>query len=262
MSASSVDFNNEFYKVSNIVHEWCTDNDLGTQWYPKMLSLALKGLRELSLHHWQEPISVLLTVDARRNAILPENYVKWTKVGLKIGQYLKTLAVNGEMHHLVRSDSESTIESLPLYNMPNGINSADYGGYSFFNYNGSTIFGIGGGLPSKGHFDVVKRGDTTYEMAFDYDVAEGSEIIMEYISDGFNPSGESVVNAFCHKYMIRTMDFAYEEKFNPTRTEASIERMGRNLWDATVLVRASNNNLSPQTMLTLGRRETRLTPKI
>jgi len=260
--ADSVEYNNNFYQVSNIVNEWLTDNDLGTQWYPKMLSFCLKGLRQMSLHHWQEPISVLLIVDGRRSAILPENFVRWSKVGLKVGQYLKTLAVNGEMHKLVRSDTEDTVESLPLYNMPNGIDFNNYSGYNFFNYNGATLFGVGGGLPSKGHFQVVQRGDTTWEMTFDYDVREGSEIIMEYISDGFSPTGQSVVNAICHDYLIKTMDFKYEEKYNPSRTEASIYRMGVNLHDATTLVRASKNNLSPETMIMLGRRSARLTPKI
>lgn len=262
MAGSSVEYNNDYYKISTIINEWLADNDLSNHWYAKMLSFGLKGLRELSLHHWQEPISVMLIVDSRRTAILPENFVTWTKVGIKIGQYIKTLAVNGEMHNLVRSDSESTVESLPLYNMPNGTDMNKYGGYYFFNYNGNTVFGAGGGLPSKGHFNVVKRDNTTYEMTFDYDVREGTEIIMEYISDGFNPSGESVVNAFCHNYMIKVLDFKYEEKFNPTRTESSIHRMGQNLFDATRLVRASKNDLSPRTMLTLGRRETRMTPKI
>ena len=262
MSGASVEYNNEYYKISNIVNEWLTDNDLPTQWYPKMLSFCMKGLRQMSLHHWQEPQSILLTVDARRSAILPENYVKWSKVGLKIGQYLKTLAVNGEMHQLVRSDNESTVESLPLYQMPNGIEIGNYGGYNFFNYGGNTIFSCGGGFPNKGHFQVVQRGDTTWEMTFDYDVREGSEIIMEYISDGFNPSGESIVNAMCHDFLIKTMDFKYEEKFNPSRTEASIFRMGQNLHDATILVRASNNDLDPETMLMLGRRNTRFSPKI
>ena len=265
--ANSVEYTNDFNSVSNITSEWLADNDLSEKWFQKMLSFALKGLRHVALHSWQEPYSVWLTVDDRYTATLPENYVKWTKVGLKVGQYIKVLAVNAEMHQLQRSTNEDVVSSLPLYQIPNGIDFGNYTGYNFVNINGigTTLPGLGSGfsgMPSKGHFNVVQRGDTTWEIIFDYDVRIGSDIIVEYISDGFNPNGESIVNAMLANYIHAVLDFKYEEKFRPGRNEASIRRMGMNLWDQEKLVRSAKNDLDPKTMITITRRETRFGPKI
>lgn len=263
---TSTEYNLDFYKISNLVDEWIADNELTEHWYQKMLSFTLKGLRHVSLHSWQEPYSVWLTVSDLYTATLPQNYVKWTKVGLKIGQYIKILAVNGEMHKLQRTPDDLIVSSLPLYQMPNGIDFSNYAGYDFFNINGNGTtlpgFGSGGSLPAKGHFQVVQRGDSTWELTFDYDVRIGTDVIVEYISDGFNPNGESIVNAVLANYIHAVMDFKYEEKFNPNRNESSIRRMGRNLHDQEVLVRASRNDLDPKTMITVTRRETRFSPKI
>jgi len=264
--ASSVDASNDFYKLDSLVREWIGDNDLSEHWYAKMLSFAMKALREVALHHWQEPYSVWLTVDDRYTCTLPENYVKWTKIGLKIGQYVKILSMNSELNKLQRNDDDITVDSLPLYQMPNGLDFGNYSGYNFMNLNGSgdSVVGYGSGfsqMPSKGHFNVVKRDDTTNEITFDYDVRIGTDIIVEYISDGFNPNGESVVNQILANYIHAALDLKYEEKFNPRRTERSINRMGRNLNDHIRLVRASRNDLDPKTMITLTRRETRFTPK-
>lgn len=265
--SSSVEFTNDYNSISNIVNEWIADNELSEKWFQKMLSFALKGLRHVSIHSWQEPYSVWLTVDDKYTATLPENYVKWTKVGLKVGQYIKVLALNGEMHHLQRSADDDVVSSLPLYLMPNGVDFGNYTGYNFMNINGtgSTLPGLGSGfrgLPSKGHFNVVQRGDTTWELTFDYDVRIGSDIIVEYISDGFNPNGESIVNPILANYIHAVLDFKYEEKYNPRRNEASINRMGRNLWDQEKLVRAAKNDLDPKTMITITRRDVRFSPKI
>lgn len=264
---TSVDYTNDFYKLDSLVREWMADNELSEHWYQKMLSYAMKGLRKVALHSWQEPYSVLLVVDDKYTCTLPENYVKWTKIGLKLGQYIKVLALNGELNKLQRSAEDIAVDSLPLYQMPNGIDFGNYSGYNFVNINGTgeSQAGFGSGfsqMPSKGHFNIVKRDDTTNEITFDYDVRIGSEIIVEYISDGFNPNGETVVNQMLADYVHAYLDFKYEEKHNPLRNERSITRMGRNLNDEIRLVRAARNDLDPKTMITITRRETRFTPKM
>lgn len=265
MSGDSVNFNQDFYKITNIVNSWLADNDLPSSWHPKMLSRALKGLRRISIDRWQEPKSILITVDSKHTYTLPVDYVNWSKVGIKIGQYLKTLAVNPEMHQLVRQEGDDVIAGLPLYKMPNGIESSNYGGYQFFNYNGETLFGYGCGgglLPSKGHFDIVKRGESTREITFDYDISIGTKIVLEYISDGLCADGESVVDPMLVDFLEAEMDHFYERKFNPSRSEASINRTSRDLWDAEQRVAARKGDLDMRTLQTISRRNTNFLPKI
>lgn len=263
MSGDSVNFNQDFYKITNVVNSWLADNDLPPSWHAKMLSRCLKALRRISIDRWQEPKSILLTVDSKHTATIPVDYVNWSKVGIKIGQYLKTLAVNPEMHQLLRQEGDDVIAGLPLYQMPNGIETSNYNGYQFFNYNGESLFGFGvGTLPSKGHFQIVKRDDSTREITFDYDVNVGTKIVLEYLSDGLCADGESVVDPMLVDFLEADMDHFYERKYSTSRSEASIGRTSRDLWDAEVRVAARKSNLDMKTMQTISRRNTNFLPKM
>lgn len=263
MSGDSVNFNQDFYKITNIVDAWLAEMDLAPSWHPKFLSRCLKALRSISIDRWQEPVSILIEVDSKHTATLPVNYVNWSKVGIKIGQYLKVLAVNPEMHQLIRQEGDDVVAGLPLYQMPNGIDIHSYPGYQFFNYNGSSLFGFGSGsLPSKGHFNIVKRGDSTREITFDYDVNVGTKIVLEYISDGLSPDGNSVVDPMLVEYLDAAMDYFYEKRVNPGKTEAAIDRTERDMWFAEQRVAARKSNLDMKTMQTISRRNTNFLPKI
>jgi len=263
MSANSVNFSQDFYKITNVVNSWLAEMDLPSSWHPKFLSRCLKSLRTISIDRWQEPITIMFEVDSKRTFTLPVNYVMWSKVGIKIGQYLKTLAVNAELHQLVRHEGDDVIGGLPLYQIPNGIEASNYGGYQFFNYNGKSLFGWGGGnVPSKGYFEVVKRGESTKEIIFDYDIRTGTKMVLEYISDGLCADGESVVDPMLVDYLELAMELFYEKRVNPNKTEAAINRIQRDLWDAEVRVAARKSNLDMKTLQVISRRNTNFLPKI
>lgn len=248
-------------KISAIVDHVMFKKTLPEAWWQWMLEMALWYLRELHLDSFQDVKSELLPVTNRKTVILPSCFVDWTKVGVKVGQYCVTLGVNDKLNTLDRQvNSMDFVNGLASQNLPNGLGFNSYGGYYFFNYHGGSLPSFGGGFITKGSFKVSQIG-TTKEILLDFDYPYNT-LLVEYITDGFDPCGETIVDPYFADYLAKGMEFSWEEEKNPGRTEASIDRKARDLRDAWRLVRARKNNLDPQTLLNISRAQTRMTPKI
>ena len=252
--------NKKYYKISATVDQFLIDNELGSGWFQKALSWALYGLRELHLDSWADIKTRLLDVTDRKTAILPGDFVDWTKIGVRRGQYVITLGVNDDLNLLPRTTSSETVSGLLSQNLPNGLDFGNYSGYLFSNYGGSSFPSYGDGLPSKGHFKIHDNGNCK-EILLDYDYAF-DKVYLEYITDGFDPCEETILHPYYVDYILKFMEYKFEEKNNPNRTEASIFRKGQDLHWAEKKVRMRKNDLDPRTLLTITRANTRLTPKM
>lgn len=250
----------DYNKLSAIVDNFMIENDLPGGWFNKCLAWAYRGLREVRLDTWQTVQTALLDVTDRKTVVLPDKVVTVTKVGVKRGQYCITLGVNDELTVLNRTDSSDSIRGLLSQHMPTGIDFSAYSGCYFYGYGAGTVFGIGGGLPYKGYFKVHDNGQCK-ELLMDYDYAF-SQVYVEFITDGIDECADPYVDPLLYDYLMCWMEAKYEAKNNPKATEASIERMERNLFYATKKVRARRNNLDYQTLLNLTREATTLTPRM
>jgi hypothetical protein len=250
-----------FYKIASIVDQILAENDLPEHWFNKFLAWAIRGLEEIKLDVWQDVKTCLLPVTDRKTVVLPSDFVDWVKVGAPRGQYVVTMGVNDALRTDARQANRSDlVNGLMSQNLPNGLDFTNYGGYYFFNYGGASIVSLGGGLPSKGYFKLVDHG-TCKELLLDYDYG-CQEVYIEYITNGFDPCGETVVHAYLKDYLIKYTEFKFEEKNNPKANESSIFRKGQAVYFAERVVRARFNPLTPKDMLNLSRRHTRLTAKI
>lgn len=226
----------------------------------KSLSWALWGLRELKLDSFNDVKTVLLPVTDRKTVTLPPGFVDWAKVGVQRGQYVVTLAVNDDLNTLPRTTSSEVVTGLLSQNLPNGLNFANYSGGVFSNYGGSSFPSLTDGLPSKGHFKVHNTG-TCMELLIDYDFAF-DKVYLEYITDGFDPCGETILHPYYIDYILKYIEAKYEENNNPNRTESSIYRKWEDVHWAEKKARSRKNDLDPRTLLTISRAQTRLTPKM
>ncbi len=250
--------NQQFYHLASIVDHWLIHSDLGSGWFAKGLMWAIAGLREVKLDTWADVKTELLPVTDRNTVILPSDFVDWVKICCQVGQYAKVMSVNDDLNLLDRRPNDKIVSGLLEQNLGNGIDINAYtGGYDFCNYNGSSFFGYGGGFITKGHFKVHDNGQCK-QLLMDYDYPF-DDVYIEYITDGFNPCGETVISPYLYDYLIKYMDFKYEEKNNPKSSEASIYRKGRDVHFAEKRIRARRNNLDPKTLLDLTRKETTLT---
>lgn len=247
--------------ISAVVDHVLFKKTLHEAWYQWMLEMGLWHLRELKLSTWQDVKTVLLEVTDRKTVLLPDSFIDWVAVGIPVGQYVVTLGVNSKLKLTDRSTDDNIVAGLLSQNMPTGIDFDNYTGYRLHNFNGSSLRSIGAGLNiQKGTFRYIDHG-TSKELLLDYDFNQ-THVYLEYITDGFDPCGETIVNPYFADYVKKGMEFSWEEEKNPSRTEASIDRKAKDFRDAWRLVRARKNNLDPQTIINVTRQQTRLTPHI
>jgi hypothetical protein len=255
-----MEYEGNYYKASAIVDQFLIDNDLTDHYFRKFLSKMLWGLREFKLKDFQEVKTCWLQVNDRKTAILPRDFVDWTKIGVRRGQYVITMGINEQLVTAPRHADDLTVRGLLTQHLPNGTDLSPYGGYYFFNFNGTTIFGISGGLPSKGYFKVVDTGNCK-EILLDYDYGY-DKVYVEYISDGFNPCGDTILHPYLCDYCLKYIEAFYEEKMNPNRTESSIRRKLVDVADARRNALSCFNQIDPQTFLNISRANARLTTKL
>ena len=246
-------------KISSIVDRFLFLNTLPNQWFQWALEVALWDLRELKLDVAQGVKTELLPVTDRKTVLVPPCFVDWVKIGAPCGQYVITASVNDALNLLPREpNSTNFVAGLASQNLPNGINFANYGGYYFLNYNGSSLPAIGGGFITKGSFKLHDAG-LYKEILLDYDYPF-THLYIEYIGEGIDLCGETVVDPYFCDYVYKSIEAFWEEKKNPSRTEASIFRKGQDKYFAMKVVRARKNNLDPKTLLNISRAQVRLTP--
>jgi len=259
---NNIDPKNRFFKVASIVDQVCIDLELPTdKYFNKFLSWALFDIVDLKMDAANDVITVKLPISEVNTVTLPENYVDWVKIGIPSGQYIKTLAVNGDLSSEERTVGNPEFSSdFPPGWLPNGTDITAYG-YEFANYGGRSLLSMGGGLPSRGHFKVVGRPGNNYELLLDAGIPS-EEIYIEYIGLGINPCGETVLSPYLGQWLRADLHHAYE-KFAPAsrRSEAAIARTGRELWHQEQKVRGRTNKLTPDDVLSATRKSYRLTNK-
>lgn len=252
---------NQHNTISAIVDHVLFKKTLTDHWFQWFLEMGLWHLRELKLDTWQDVKTELIEVSDRRTVILPPGFQDWVVVAIPVGQYAVTLGINSKLKLGNRSTSDTIVKGLLSQNLPTGLDFEAYGGYTLHNFNRSSVQCVGQGLNiQKGTFRFVDH-KTYKELLLDYDFNQ-THVYLEYITDGFDPCGETILNPYFCDYVKKGMEFSWEEEKNRSRTEASIERKAKDLRDAYRLVRARKNNLDPQTIINLTRQQTRFTPHI
>jgi hypothetical protein len=250
----------QYNKISAIVDRFLFINTLHESWFQWALEVALWQLRELNLDTTGQPKTDVFQVSDRKTVILPSNVVDVMVVSIPVGQYFVTLGVNPKLRLTDRTVDSETVLGLLSQNLPNGLDFNAYGGFYMFNYNGATVHSYGGGFKTKGMFRIKDHG-TCKEILMDYDYLPSS-IYVEYLTDGIDLCKETVLNSYYCDYCFKSIEAVWEEKKNPSRTEASIQRKQRDVADAAINIRGRKNDLDPQTLLNIQRQETRLTPHI
>lgn len=157
--------------------------------YVRYLQFAIDSLREINILHSDMGIQVAyLDMSDTRTIDYPQDYVKYTKVGILIGNRVWTLSVNDDIALPREEECGLPINDWP--NVPDAI-LPTLGGYRFaphwrLNSYVGGLYGIGGGV-NIGYF----REDTQRRQFVFSNSIPGKQIVLEYISNGI--SGATVV---------------------------------------------------------------------
>lgn len=262
----SVTNDKTYFKLGAVVdHALEVDLRLSVaHYFRRYLASAKWYYSQLAVNHACHDVkTVLLDVSDTLTVTLPADCVRATKVGIPYGQYIVTLAVNADLSKIDRTlGNPEFVTSGPPGQLPNGINIENYGGYWFMNHGGRALFSVGGGLPNRGFYTIVDRADGCKEMLLDEGV-DSSQIYVEYITSGVNPCGETILNPNTAEAVRRHLiHFYHKSKTGRDRDQSAIILSGRELWDAEQIVKASRNDLDPETLVIITRKYYRLTSKI
>lgn len=190
------------YCVKNAIVDVYGNNDV--QQYQRFLQWAIRTVKDLNfMGTYTTSRTIKLEVDANtRTAELPPDYVDWTVVGQKDGEYLIMWGYNP--HLLMYQDTDDCgdfVANSPEELDANAILSLRNSGY-FDNVwrNGFTggNFGVGGGQ-SEAYFNIDRQTNRIY---FSTEANMGATILLEYVSTGYEPGGQTKIPSFAAEAVI------------------------------------------------------------
>lgn len=169
--------------------------------YMMYKSHGIRALKEFHMDITREVKTVALVMDSIKSVELPSDYINWTKVGLQIGDKIKAFIpdnqialnwsenncgdkqVNASATDYYNSITETDLRyPVRFWNITSKYN--DYGEYAGGDY------GYGAG-PIRNGFRINDG-----RIYFNSDV-NTTVVYLEYISNGFNPSEQSLVPETC-----------------------------------------------------------------
>lgn len=258
------ELNSAYATLDSIVNSVIADlGEDSTHNYDKYLHWGIEGLQDFHMDSAQEVKTVKLAMNDYNAIDWPSDYVDWVKVGIQVGDKVRTFGVNSDIPLSLDVDdcgnptllAEGDCNALP-------DNSDGFGGYWFNNYindHGEIIggfFGIGGASGGIGHYTVNKE---RKQIQFDSSVTR-TTAYLEYIGTGFDPCETTVVNQYAKK-LIKNYIHWQRATFKFGAVSGEAQAWERRFDNEYRLVRGRLNDLTPQGIIELTRRNYKLSIK-
>lgn len=197
----------------------------------QFLHWAMEGARDWQIDMAKEIKTEKLKMTSHKSIILPDDYIDWVKVGIKCGDTVKTFVHDTtiatdfdckEGEKLPNSEcADRNVWDLDTDSIP----------YLFHNYQGGIsdrpLYGLGFKDNGLGYF---KEHRETGEIQFRSVVPKNSDILLEYISDGWNPEKETVVNPLAFK-LIKLYVHWQNKLYNSNTPRSHVAEAERLYWD-------------------------------
>lgn len=174
--------------------------------YSRYLLFAMECFKDFQMDSAQDVKTIKLTMNDVKQVELPLDFIDWVKVGIVCGDRIKVMGTCDTLPILTQRDNCGNLQpyssDVPANDIP--FDSLAYGGYYFFNYTNEWgeliggLYGIGGGYTDVGYFRVLRNQGDHGVLQFNSEV-NNTDVYLEYISNGFDPKAESIVNAYAEK---------------------------------------------------------------
>lgn len=241
--------NQGYTTLDQITREACMElDDPGLHNYTKFMLWAMEGLQEMRIDDFQEIKSIRETTTTIATLPFPSDMVKWTKIGEMSGDRVKVFTINNSLtfNHNVECGVEI---ANPRYktspNLDVNVNWEALDGYyfyGFYGYDGRAIYGYGNGTQGDGEFKVNKD---RREFQFSSQYAS-KDVILEYVSSGLNPSGQTYVEESIRKAVKEYIFWMNTER---SRTSSGFDKQrAEQLYNAAARIAARRNFISIDTI--------------
>lgn len=194
----------KYYTVDSIVRNVLLRRGYPLHWYVQFLVSAKDCLREMALDSMPIINTALIDVETTGNYInLPCDFVDWTKVGIRVGQYVKPLVQRDSINRLHHYDSDGNIDNYEdTTDVPTDADTPIIFGSPVFFWDTVTwdtygeftgrLYGFSG---AGSNFDTFKYLPERNQIQLNQNL-QVDKIVLEYISDGMSCDAATQVDVY------------------------------------------------------------------
>lgn len=258
--------NQGYTTLDAVVREACLEfDDTRLTYYEKFLMWGIEALEEIRMDLVQEVKTVPATVSQIDTVPFPADYVNWVKLGTLEGDRIKTFVINEDLTaYRNTNDCGEPVGNEPYqadYSVGNDYYAAYMPGYWFFNYynNGllsGSLYGYGNGRASEGNFKVDKA---NRRFIFTPEL-RGQTILIEYITNGVDPSGASMVDEISKKAVKWYIIWRHRDMHRKYHNY-EVQGAKQNYYNELRMVARRNLDITPEKILAITREAYKQSPK-
>lgn len=166
------------------------------------LHFGIKAYRDYMYHIDQEVKTVEITLNQAKKAELPDDYLKWTKVGIRQGDMIYTFIRDEDLPNIFDTDSDGNETQHDVVAAWQDIAYDDSQYYTFYNYRGTRLEDEGRLFGRKfldNHHGYFKINDCEIQINPRVNLSSTQKLYLEYIGDGLDPNKDTFVHPFAHE---------------------------------------------------------------
>ena len=233
--------------------------------YMQMLDIGIRGIKELTMDATQEIKMVVLSVNSNLTAGLPCDFVGYRRIGVNVPGDLDSGIL--ETHSLAENTdialTGSDVVGCPVTvsrRLSDTMENVD-STYWIANYRGGEniggVYGMGGGHNTHGFYRMNKEKN---QIEVSSNFTTGSEIVLEYISDGSTNDGSYEIHIYAEEALRAYIWWKYcQRKRNHPLQEKEVAR--RDWYNEKRLAIARFNSFNKEEALNASRKNFRQSPK-
>jgi len=210
------------------------DIGAGMERYETFKHWAIEGYRQFHFDLAAEVKTTKLELTAWKAVDLPIDFVDWVLIGVVVDNQVRVFTHDDRISiYREDADEDGVIDELVTTTTPSIQESVPYWFWNNRNSQGQDTGQLYGLTVKDNGVGYFKMNPERREIQFSPSVASDTEIYLEYISDGFNPNEQTMVNIYAAKLIklyIHWMRHEFAKSSNGMEKERAKDMYDRELY--------------------------------
>lgn len=210
------------------------DIGAGMERYETFKHWAIEGYRQFHFDLAAEVKTTKLTLTAWKAVELPIDFVDWVFIGVIVDNQIRVFTHDDRISIFREDgDEDGEIDELETTATPSIQESVPYWFWNNRNSQGQDAGQLYGLTVKENGVGYFKMNPERREIQFSPSVDSDTEIYLEYISDGFNPNEQTMVNIYAAKLIklyIHWMRHEFAKSSNGMEKERAKDMYDRELY--------------------------------